>query len=410
MIHKNFYAGLVLGLIGLLLIVPGCNTFEALTPKEPVTITFLYWGDQTYYQNMVTKFNETSPHITVELTSWRSMGRGEDMPDFDAWMDSQYRMGFGIETAAPLSLEGLLEPSARDDFYPVALEAFTEEGKLRALPIGCDMTVMYYNKQLFNAMNVPYPPTGWTWADFVEIGEQLTHPDANRFGFAAQALGAETTEVMTFLFQHGGQLFDDPTHPTRMVFNTPANVEALKWYASLFNENQIAPRPGQMSPFPYPDEGIRQGLYAMWHGMLSEYSEYADAIGVENLGVIALPRDVNGASFGGVVGLYLSSESLNPEAGWEWIAFLSQQTLPGLFPARRSIAESAPYAATMSSDVLAAAKNAIGELTVIRFDMSGDFGKTLGASMQAWQAALTEIRSGEDVQTALDKAESKAGQ
>jgi len=37
-----------------------------------------------------------------------------------------------------------------------------------AIPAGVDMLVMFYNQDLFDQYDVPYPEVGWTWGDFLD--------------------------------------------------------------------------------------------------------------------------------------------------------------------------------------------------------------------------------------------------
>ena len=93
-----------------------------------------------------------------------------------------------IEDGSIIPLDPFTEQNSAvdmDDFYPEALELFTDEGKVWAIPAGLDTLVMYYNQDLFDQYNVPYPEIGWTWDDFLQTSLSLRDPNAGVFGYAA---------------------------------------------------------------------------------------------------------------------------------------------------------------------------------------------------------------------------------
>jgi hypothetical protein len=49
-----------------------------------------------------------------------------------------------------------------------------------------------------------------------------------------------------FVYQHGGRLCDDLQAPTYATYDDPLTIEALEWYAALFQEHNVAPTPEQV--------------------------------------------------------------------------------------------------------------------------------------------------------------------
>ncbi len=58
---------------------------------------------------------------------------------------------------------------------------------LYAGPVNWDTVAIYYNKDLFDAANLPYPQTDWTWDDFAADAAALTNPDRGLYGAAVYA-------------------------------------------------------------------------------------------------------------------------------------------------------------------------------------------------------------------------------
>jgi multiple sugar transport system substrate-binding protein len=65
---------------------------------------------------------------------------------------------------------------------PLDYLAFKYNGKTVAYSTANEVLALWYNKAMFDAAGIPYPPTSedqaWTWDQFVEVAKQLTI-DAN---------------------------------------------------------------------------------------------------------------------------------------------------------------------------------------------------------------------------------------
>ena len=78
-------------------------------------------------------------------------------------------------------------------------------------------------RDLFDRYGVAYPEIGWTWDDFLDTALALRNPDEDVFGYVA----TEPEQAAHFIYQHGGQLYDDLRAPTYPTFDDPLTVEAM---------------------------------------------------------------------------------------------------------------------------------------------------------------------------------------
>jgi multiple sugar transport system substrate-binding protein len=126
------------------------------------------------------------------------------------------------------------------DFYPAAMEAFQWRGQQLCMPQNASSLAVYYNKDLFAKYGVPEPKSGWAWNDMISTATALTR-DANgvpiRAGeseggrrAAVHGLSVEPViiRVAPFAWSNGGDIVNDPQHPTRFTLDVPATREALK--------------------------------------------------------------------------------------------------------------------------------------------------------------------------------------
>ena len=354
------------------LLSPAMGCGPTVTPEpDPVTISFAYSsGDQEYYQKQVRAFSERSPNITVELRSGGGGRFGWSRPEgADVFVSSQFALDTLREEDGILSITPFIEMDESfnlSDYYPSIVEIYTTGGELWAVPSGADPLVMYYNRDMFDERGVAYPEIGWTWDDFLAVGSALTRAEMDVFGYAPHYdLGIEfVLDPLAIIYQHGGRVFDDVAGSTRLIFDDPLTIEALRWYTGLWDVHAIAPSPGDVreSASVYANiwTGIVDGRFAMWTGLLSDRKDTTwPSVLRDRSGVVALPRDELSATVVLVDGYFISSDTPHREACWEWLVFLSQQMPPTGVPTRRSLAESEVYEQQAGESIAAAARSSV---------------------------------------------------
>jgi ABC-type glycerol-3-phosphate transport system substrate-binding protein len=371
----------------LLACLPGCTTLGLV--EKPITITFAFPSyDLAYYQRLLPAFKKQAANITVELHPIQSapgqIDFKRDVFVFN-WEVSANAQDQVVKAAKPLDM--LLEQDRSfnvADFYPNTLDAFKQNGKLYAIPAGLDPWVMYYNRDLFDQYGVPYPQLGWTWDDFLQKAAAISHPDEAIYGYTTRP---GYYDSFFFLGQHGGRLVDSNGQPT---FNDPLNVEAMLWYSRLFNDLNLAPTPAQAATaYGYANDssllGILKGKIGMWNGTLSDRGGMNQDLVKWNIrwGVAPLPREAQ--AFTGIFfeGYAISNESANPDAAWQWIAFLSQQIPNRLMPARRSLVESASFANQAGKEVAEAGRASLENAILVTPEALRQLGPAIGLFFDA---------------------------
>lgn len=234
------------------------STKPAETPKdqaapaaaEKVTLTF--WNgftgpDRPALEGLVKKFNDSHPNIqiTMEIMPWDSLfqklmpalttGSGPDLIAFDSVNIPQFAKAGVI---APL--DDLYGANGLDqNVFPKAmLDTYKYNGKIYGAPMNFATLLMYYNKDLLKAANLPErAPKDWTeMADWVV---KLTKPGAGgqpeQYGMAIAA--RETIPVWPILFWAGGG--DFVTNGKASV-NTPENLATMKLWGDLIRDKKVS--------------------------------------------------------------------------------------------------------------------------------------------------------------------------
>lgn len=127
--------------------------------------------------------------------------------------------------------------------YSVELyEGFKYDGKNIATVNGADTMLLFYNKDLFDAANVPYPTDNWTYDDMLDAAKKLTIRDEKgkptQFGIS---VGFGNEPAGAFIYANGGEIFDDVNNPKKAVYNSPETVEALQFLSDLIHVYKVSP-------------------------------------------------------------------------------------------------------------------------------------------------------------------------
>jgi multiple sugar transport system substrate-binding protein len=248
---------------------------------------------------------------------------------------------------------GQLEPLnpyfARDridlsDFYPRLLEQFQVGGTYYGLPRDNDTKVIYYNKRLLAEARMEPPRDGWTWEDLRRLAKAVAQhdtggPDAYGFAFEAE------TWWQLFVWQNGGDLVDDPFHPTRVRLGEPAALEAIQFLADLIHVERCTPPAEVLLSTERIRNLFRDGRLALALGNHALVPAFVEQPGLD-WDVVGLPVARERANMAGGAGYTIWAGSQHKEAAWKLLQFLTGPKGQSLFAesgvivaARRSIRE-----------------------------------------------------------------------
>ncbi len=152
--------------------------------QEPVTINVTMWTDEKEELTAIkAAFEEENPNIKVELMEFPS-------EEYKDKLTIQLAGGADIDVIthkntaeyADLASKGQLlnlEPLVKQDNVDVApygplYDGLKVEGELFGVPYRKTVTVLYYNKDLFDAAGVDYPSEDMTWDAFRELAKTMT--------------------------------------------------------------------------------------------------------------------------------------------------------------------------------------------------------------------------------------------
>ncbi len=130
----------------------------------------------------------------------------------------------------------------KSDFPEAVFDSGVADGQTYAIPDRSAVTVMFYNKTLFDKAGAPYPTADLSWDNFVTLAKKLTIP-GKQYGWGIAATNADPANVMTsfcpILFSFGGNFLN--ADMTRSALGSPAGIKAIRYYSDLYRTYKVVP-------------------------------------------------------------------------------------------------------------------------------------------------------------------------
>ncbi|RAP74518.1 ABC transporter substrate-binding protein [Paenibacillus montanisoli] len=326
-------------------------------PKEEelVKIQFAGWGDPTekeVFSKLIASFEAKNPNIDVDylhipsdyVGKMNTILAGGNAPDVFYVPDGDF--GRWVSQDLLLPIEDYVNVSNIDtaDMWDSALLRYrydgsvTGKGPLYALPKDIGPTVLYYNKDLFTKMGVPYPSadTPMTFDQLLETAQKLTVKEGDKV--TQYGMGPIWWEG--FVLGNGGTFLSDDKK--EFLLNSKEAADALQFAVDLAHKHKVVPD--------------SRALQAMNDGQMFETGKLAMIIQGRwmvptyrklkfDWDVAPLPANGKWAGWSGSVGLGISKKTKHQEAAYKLVEFLGgpegqkEQSLMGFaIPSFKSMA------------------------------------------------------------------------
>ena len=151
---------------------------------EEVTLNWAIWDkDSTaYWVALADEYMRTHENVKIEMTDLGSSdymtqlatqlsGNNSELDVLSIKDIPGYANLINLDMLEPLN-DVLTTPAA--DFGGVLEQLTAEDGKFYGIPFRADFWVVFYNKDLFDAANVPYPSNDMTLDDYDALIRQMT--------------------------------------------------------------------------------------------------------------------------------------------------------------------------------------------------------------------------------------------
>lgn len=316
------------------------------TTGEKIQITYAFWGGEDEAANTQATldiFNASQDRIEVVampipwetyMEKLNTMATGGNLPDCALMSEAGV-----LQWAEQGMLLDISDMYSDSDAQPMPSVTYTYEGAPVAYACANNSLIMYYNKDMFDAAGVEYPPVNadnaWTWDEFVETaklltldanGNNATSPDFDpnsivQYGCMVENL---TWQLEVWCRSNGSGFYSDDG--SSVTINEEAATDAIQAIADLYLVHHVAPLSTGLT-----DDGVQRSLIAGTCAMTTNGAwnigtclEEARNAGL-NYGVAVLPymqEKVTIATGGPNV---VFNQTKHPEEAMEFIKWYSRE-------------------------------------------------------------------------------------
>ncbi|HET7091049.1 MAG TPA: sugar ABC transporter substrate-binding protein [Anaerolineae bacterium] len=292
-----------------------CQASSTPTPTvdRPVTLRFTYWGspiERVAVEQMVRAFHAENPDIQVEalyipdseyIARVSAMIAAGTPPDVGYLLDTHAPQwaseGKVMDLTDIVRADSELSSRLPETFFPIG------PGRTIGTSTATEIMLLFYNKDVFDAAGVSYPPAraedAWTWDEFLAAARRLTvdrdgrHPGESGFDpdhiqvYGVSFVKSAWYSYPPFIYSNGGEIVNEDG--TRLMIDSPEAVEAIQRLADLMWVEHVTPTPAQQERLPPSDALFQTGQLAMDIRGQWKLLDYASMEGLR-YGVAVLPK------------------------------------------------------------------------------------------------------------------------
>jgi multiple sugar transport system substrate-binding protein len=328
MIIRNLFLTTVI--LSIVLTTSACN--KAKIDTEPVEIHIMVpfvIEDQInskIYQDAVGSFEKLNPLIKVKFDY------ATPQPNEESFSPDPIKL---LESAAPPDIVELYASQSiladkkglLMDLMPLMqtygskeisipqqiLDTAMVNGKLLQVPYAVYPSLVYYNKEIFDKAQIPYPQGDWTWEQFRAISKKLK----TTYG----SILAYDSDTLELLMGSTGKGTISPDGETTVGYlDSPEAVRTIQWLNAYYHDDDQKKAPmTYIDAFEQFDQNKTAGMVIKAGDVLSN-SDNKDI-----MGIAPLPHFEGGnrANQVGLSGFGVSQKSKHPEAAWKFIEYLT---------------------------------------------------------------------------------------
>ena len=317
-------------ILALVMVLSLAMVSGATAEGEKTVVTLSHWGsttDAAVYQARADLFNAQHDNIEVKIeyypddyvTKITSMLSGGTAPDVMVIAEEANAFAYRGQL---LPLNTYLDAQGIDLVARVGqacVDKYSYNGNIYGIADRAGCSVLYYNKDLFDAAKIAYPTVAWTRDDFLAAAQAIAtdaEPADKTWGYVQEDW---FPYWMSWIYGGKGSAVDAEGN---IVIDSPENVASLTFMRDLVSKYGVTPSRSQMA-------GIGTGATAsslFASGKAAMYCSGAWGIAsfkdVEGLNWDMAPLwDGAAPAFGSA--LCVNAATKNPEAAFEVVNFFT---------------------------------------------------------------------------------------
>lgn len=247
---------------------------SAATSGDKTVIKVTKWGDGAVEQQLIDEYNKTNDkNIEVQLDAIPGDGYGDRLTTsfssgdgYDIFLSGEGDFYKWDSLGMVQPVDDLMANDAdwQNPMSDSVMNMGKVEGKQAYMIKDYNPICLWYNKDMFDEMNVDYPTDDWTWDDLHAAAEKLTTKDDNgeykTFGFQAQSW---SYAVSTYLESLGLSYVSDDYSTADGYLNSQEMADALDTYFGWAEgDDRISPTSAETDTH---GDGTAMMITVSWH-------------------------------------------------------------------------------------------------------------------------------------------------
>lgn len=208
-------------------------------------------------------------------------------------------------------LEGFDETVSQ--FYDSAVEPFSFEGGVYALPETQVFPVMFYRKDVLEELGLDIPKT---WDDVANCLTELTNVNME-FGLACSDSTTTMTSMGMFLYQNGGSFYTDGNRKSGLTTETALN--SFKQLTNLYNSYRLPYAFNDLNRFRSGEMPLVISNYSLYNTLCVSAPEITGLWGVTLVpGTVQEDGSIDHSVMGTATGTVITTTAKNVDAAWKF--------------------------------------------------------------------------------------------
>ena len=342
--RRTFLAGVSIAIVGLWALgsissASAQSLPHNLKPGKPYAGTKLTYlapvaGQYSGHEDRIKEFTDlTGIEVEFEFVPFKNLQEkilsvkvgGDARPDLINYLDS---WGPGLKDMfSPLDKRLGADGISMDRYFAAHKMGATYGGTTYGLPIRGHAQLLFYRKDLLEKHGQPVPKT---WDELAAVAKIIKEKEGIGIGAYYNPKGAQPVSVWTnILWSNGGDLFKDG----KVIFNSSAGVEALKFFAELETKHKV--NSAGAKSFDQYDGSLSMGAgksafyLGWWWHYGSRILGKNTTLKAEQVGFTRMPAFKGGKAITFAISMptAINARSKQQDAAWEFLKWVSNPKL-----------------------------------------------------------------------------------
>jgi multiple sugar transport system substrate-binding protein len=311
----------------------------SIPPTSSGTVKLVYQDWRTDWfpglaEEMLAIFHEQHPNIRVFYTPDPEQLEEDMLEEFEAgtapdvfagccsFFPAWGQKGYTFDLRP--YVEADLDPETIADWSEAQYKAFfTQDGRQFALPKYHGGLALFYNKDLLDEANLPYPETAWTYEEYLDAMKKLTVRTDGKTTRWGSMFDVSWDRIQIHVNGWGGH-FVNPQDPTQCEMASQPSLDALEWLRARIWDDKVMATSLDVEKLETRHAFIEQKIAMVEDGSWALKDILARA--EFRVGVAPFPvGPVQHATLATTDGFAIFSGTKHPAEAWELMKFLISQ-------------------------------------------------------------------------------------